>query len=179
MPRFASLPALADERLAADLDRVMTVEKGLLASVTGIRQRGVASDADAQVFTEFLGRKRTRAALPDDFTSAVARMRGRILDKHDRTSREGEFLRAVKEIRVRGIPDWVSAIIEVEFLFIFDNGRNIPDDADHWISQLMALVTIDDRIVAVDGRPAALEQLSAARYLSTCRLDLDHLSQGI
>ena len=34
---------------------------------------------------------------------------------------------------VRPVPDWVAPVIEVEFLFVFDRGGNIPTDADHWI----------------------------------------------
>ena len=86
--RFAALPALEDETLAADLDRVMTIEKGLLASMTDQRKKGVVSEAEGQILTDIFGRKRTRAALPDDFTAAVARMRDRILDKHGRASSE-------------------------------------------------------------------------------------------
>ena len=178
VPRFVALPALENEKLAADLDRVMTIEKGLLASMIGQRRSGVACEVDAQILTETLGRKRTRAALPDDFTAAVGRMRSRILDKHGRESPEGEFLRAVREIRVRGVPDWKASIIEVEILFVFDRAANIPNDADVWIAQLLGQVATGERIVRVDGRPVGLDHLSAASYLESYRLDLDHLSQG-
>ena len=178
MPRFAALPALENAKLAADLDRVMTIEKGLLASMTCRRKRGVASEAETQVLSEILGRKRTRAALPNDFVAAVASMRDRILDKHKRASREGEFLRAVREICVRGAPDWTASVIEVEFLFVFDRGGNIPDDADHWIKRLIDLVPINSWIADAVGRAVGLDQVSAASYLESYRLDLDHLSQG-
>lgn len=178
MLRFAALPALENPKLAADLDRVMTIEKGLLASITCHRKRGVGSESEAQILTEILGRKRTRAALPDAFVSAVASMRDRILDKHKRASREGDFLRAVREIRVRGVPDWTASVIEVEFLFVFDRGRNIPDDADHWIKRLVDLVPASSWIADAEGRAVGLDQLSAASYIESYRLDLDHLSQG-
>jgi hypothetical protein len=178
LPRFISLSGITNKRLAVDLDRVMTIEKGLLASMTERRTKGVTSDLDAQLLAEALGRKRTRAALPDDFVVCVRRMRDRIVEKHDRNTREGEFLRAVREIRVRGIPDWAAPTIEVEFIFVFDRGANIPRDADTWIGHLLNRVTTGDRIAAVDGRPVGLDQLSAASYLESHRLDLDHLSQS-
>jgi len=177
-PRFASLPALGNEKWVADLDRVMTVEKGLLASLTDRRRSGVTSEADIQTFTEALGRKRTRAALPDDFTAAVGPMRSRILDKHDRDSPEGRFLRSIKEIRVRSIPHWMAEEIEVEFLFVFQNASGIPTDADKYIIELVGRVAKNGRIVEVYGRPVGLDQLSAASYLDGERLDLDHLSQS-
>jgi hypothetical protein len=176
-PRFAPLPALNDDRLAADLDRVMTVEKGLIAALTDRRERGVVSDTEIRIFSEFLGMKRLRVALPDEFTIAVRRMRQRILDKHGAASREGQFLLAVREIRVRALPDWAAEEIEVEILFVFDHGGNIPDSAEHLIKLLTDRITIGGWIAAVDGRAVGLDQLSAASYLESDRLDLDDLSQ--
>ena len=76
-PRFAPLPALNDDKWAADLDRVMTVEKGLIAALTDRRERGVVSETEIRIFAEFLGMKRLRAALPDEFAVAARPMRQR------------------------------------------------------------------------------------------------------
>ena len=76
------------------------------------------------------------------------------------------------------VPDWTASVIEVEFLFVFDLGVNIPDDADHWIKRLVDLVPIGNWIADAEGRAAGLDQLSAASYLGSYRLDLDHLSQS-
>jgi hypothetical protein len=179
-PRFAALPALSNgnNNLVADLDRVMTIEKGALALMVERRERGVGTESEARIFAEFLGLKRTRPALPNEFATAVNRMRNRIVNKHSVKSPEGEFLRAVREIRVRGIPDWDAEVIEVEFIFVFDQRKNIPKDAEEWIGQLISSVETNDRIAAVGGRSVGLDQLSAAAYLESCRLDLDHLSWG-
>jgi hypothetical protein len=179
IPRLAALPALSNgNNLAADLDRVMTIEKGALALMTDRRERGVETEIEAQIFAEFLGLKRTRAALPNEFTNAVSRMRNRIVSKHSVNSPEGQFLRAIKEIRVRGIPDWSAELIEVEFIFVFDRQKNIPKDAGKWVQQLTSSVVLNDRIVHVEGRSVGLDQLSTAAYLDSSRLDLDHLSWG-
>lgn len=178
IPRYLPLPALDDASLAGDLDRVMTVEKGLLSTFTGAKVSGVNTDGEALILAETLGRKRTRAALPDDFVAAVGRMRNRINDKHDKDTQEGDFLRRTKEIRVLSLPNWTADTIEVEFLFIFERGAVIPRDAGEWIEQLMARVTTDGRIIEVRGRAVGLDELSAASYLDSHRLDLDHLSQA-
>jgi hypothetical protein len=178
-PRFAALPALSNgNNLVADLDRVMTIEKGAIALMVERRERGVGTKSEARIFAEFLGLKRTRPALPNEFATAVNRMRNRIVNKHSVKSPEGEFLRAVREIRVRGTPDWDAEAIEVEFIFVFDRRKNIPKDAEEWIGQLISSVATNDRIAAVSGRSVGLDQLSAAAYLESCRLDLDHLSWG-
>lgn len=176
--QFVGLPGLGNANMAADLDRVMTVEKGLLASLTERRTRGVDTETEAQILAETLGRKRMRPAFPNDFVTAIEGMRQRIIEKRDKDSPEGDFLNNVREIRVLGIPDWISATIEVEFLFIFERGVNIPSDAKNWIERLLKRVAIGDRIAAVEGRPVGLDQLSAASYLDSYRLELDHLSQG-
>jgi hypothetical protein len=156
----------------------MTVEKGLLASLANRRKRGITSEADMQVFTESLGRKRTRAAFPDDFTAAVGSMRSRILDKHEKCSPEGKFLRTVKEIRVRSMPNWGADEIEVEFLFVFKNQSDIPAEADKFVKDLVDRAEKGGRIVEISGRPVGLDRLSAASYLDGERLDLDHLSRA-
>jgi hypothetical protein len=176
--QFVGLPGLGSTNIAADLDRTMTVEKGLLASLTERRIKGVTTETEAQILAETLGRKRMRPAFPNDFVIAVENMRKRIIDKHDKDTPEGNFLTNVREIRVRGIPDWIAATIEVEFLFIFERGASVPPDAKNWIEQLLKRVVIGDRIAAVEGRPVGLDQLSAASYLDSYRLELDHLSQG-
>ena len=178
LARFAPLPALDNKNLAVDLDRVMTVEKGVLASITEQRKRGVLSEIQAQILTETLGRKRTRAALPNEFTGAVGPLRERILNKYEKNSPEGIFVQSVREIRVRSMPSWTADEIEVEFLFVFDSVSQIPADADRWITALLKFVAIGGKIISIDGRPVGLDQLSAASYLESYRLDLDHLSQG-
>jgi hypothetical protein len=102
----AYVPGMAARRLVADLDRVMTVEKAVLARWP--RTLGCSTDAEARAFSEALGRKRARPAFPDDFVAALARLQRRIRDKHGRKSSEGQLLEALREIRIhaarRGMP---------------------------------------------------------------------------
>lgn len=71
-PAYAYLPLLADRRLVADLDRVMTVEKPVVASWT--RAPGWVTDAEARMFAQALARKRARFAFPDDFTGFARKL---------------------------------------------------------------------------------------------------------
>jgi hypothetical protein len=72
---------LADQNLAADLDRTMTVEKAVVAGWQ--RVQGCHSDDEARVFAQALARKRVRVALPDDFTAFIRGLQNRIKEKHE------------------------------------------------------------------------------------------------
>jgi hypothetical protein len=109
----AYVPGIADRRLVADLDRVMTVEKAVLARWP--RTPGYSTEAEARAFGEALGRKRTRPAFPDDFFAAMTRLQRRIRDKHGRSSSEGRLLEALREIRIHASPSWDAPQVLVRF----------------------------------------------------------------
>ena len=177
VPRYLPLRALGREDLAADLDQVMTVEKGLLVALDDARKPGITPGDQARELSEAIGRKRSRAALPDAFVKAVSPMRDRVNRKHgSKESNLGKFLRAVKEIRVRAIESWAAEQVEVEFLFLFERAAQIPGDATRWIDELVGLVKSDEWLVEISGRAVSLTDLTAATYLGSDRLDLDHLS---
>lgn len=176
IPRYAWVSGLGDANLAADLELVTTVEKAAVACFSNDRLVGAATEAEARSLGEALGRKRSRAAFPDDFTSLVAPLQRRVIERHNRDSEEGRFLRAVREIRVAVKPNWQADAIEVELLFVFETLMTAPPKADELVSTLVRRITATGRYVSVEGRAAALESLSAASYLTSDRLDLDHLS---
>ena len=125
---------IADRRLVADLDRVMTVEKAVLAGWP--RTPGCSTDAEARAFGEGLSRKRARPAFPDDFVGAIARLQRRIRDRHGRSSSEGRLLEALREIRIHASPSWDAAQVLVQFLFIKDSD---PEGLEgQWASQVEA-----------------------------------------
>jgi len=103
-PNYAYVPALADQRLVGDLDRVMTIEKAVVAGWD--RVPGWKNDAEARRLALALERKRARVAFPDDFVEFAAPLMSRMSSKHDKQSDEGRVLRALREIRVRADPSW-------------------------------------------------------------------------
>lgn len=128
-PRFAFIAALAEQRLVADLDRTMTVEKPLLVSWT--RTPGWTSDADGRRFASDLARKRARPVFPDDFSALVRGLQDRAQEKHDRRTPEGNALRALQEIRVDADPDWNAPQVSLMFWFVrTENGA----DGIEWAS---------------------------------------------
>ncbi len=174
-PSLAALPFLIADGLVVDLDRVMTVEKSVAADWT--RTAGWTQDADARRFAQALARKRARTAFPDDFTMFVKKLSSRLAGKHDKESDEGRALRSLREIRIQATPTWDAPSLTILFWFIREEnhpdfeGRNWADLLESWL----ALVPDSGRFVA-DGLVVTLEGLSGVDYVSSDRLDLDHLS---
>lgn len=177
-PAHATLPTLVQASLVADLDRVMTVEKSIVA--TWKRTPGYTNDADGRAFAQALARKRVRFAFPDDFTTLAKKLQSRLLDKHDKNTDEGRGLRALREIRVHGAPSWGASQVDIFFWFIRSadeadfEGKSWADLLKEWLK----LVQTSGRFKSVEGQVVALEDMNAAEYVDSDPLDLDHLSGG-
>jgi hypothetical protein len=175
-PAYASIPATVPRRLVANLDRVMTVEKAIVASWR--RTPGCTTDTERREFAEALARKRQRFAFPNDFNALVERLRGRLIEKHDKATAEGRALRSLREIRVLASPSWDAKTVAVMFWFIWDEDNTTFDGQD-WSSFLekwLHLVPKGGRFVSVQGQVVTLDRMTAYDYTYSDRLDLDHLS---
>ena len=175
-PNYGFIPGVACYRLVADLDRVMTVEKTVVA--VWERTEGCRTDDDARRLSLALARKRARTAFPDDFVALARPLVDRISMKHDKRSDEGHALRALREIRVRAAPSWDADAVELMFWFIRDD-----DDPglgttgwEHYLTALPKARPQSGRFVRVDGVVQTLDDLTARDYVESDPLDLDHLS---
>lgn len=175
-PGYAFVPGLADSGLVADLDRVMTVEKALVAGWS--RVVGCRDDDEGRRLALALSRKRARAAFPDDFTSFASPLMSRMSSKHDKDSDEGRALRALREIRVRAAPSWDAAQVEITFWFIReqDEPRFENQGWDHYLEAWLKRVPPSGRFSSVDGLVQTLDDLTARAYVESDALDLDYLS---
>ena len=174
-PNYALVPTVADERFVADLDRVMTVEKSVVAGWD--RVAGCESDEDRRRLSGALARKRARPAFPDDFVAMVSQLMNRMSSKHDKESDEGRALRALREIRVRAAPSWDDDPVEITLLFIRDEGAD-DFEGKRWDQHLeawLARVASGGRF-QIDGVVSTLDDLTARDYVESDRLDLDHLT---
>ena len=174
--QFVSLPGLGAENLAVDLDRPMTMEKAALVQFHGEHRSGVTTEAEIRAVADALGRKRGRAAFPDDFVSLMEPFRKRVVEKHLKNTDEGRFLGSVQQIRVRATPSWSSTQVRLTLLFIFADLDTIPDSAADQIAALTTLISLSSPYVDLQARAVALDQISAATYLEAERLEFDHLS---
>lgn len=176
-PALTTVPALADRGMAVDLDRVMTVEKSIVA--TWARTPGWARDQDARAFGQALARKRVRFAFPDDFNDLVGKLRGRLRDKHEKNTDEGRGLRALREIRVHADPEWEADRVSVFLWFVREDG-DVDFEGKSWDQLLgawLALVRASGRFVEVEGAVVTLEDMTAADFVASDPLDLEHVSR--
>jgi hypothetical protein len=175
-PQYAYIPGVAELNLVADLDRVMTVEKAVVAEWQ--RKSGCLRDDEFRALGQALARKRARFAFPDDFTDFARKLQKRLRDKHDKATNEGEALRALKEIRVRAEPSWNSSEIRLIFWFIRDDEQSQFKGIgwDQFLNQWLQLIPKSGRYQNVEGTVVALEDMTAKEYVESDRLDLDHLS---
>jgi hypothetical protein len=175
-PNYAFVPGLADRRLVVDLDRVMTVEKAVVAGWD--RVAGWQTDAEARRLALALARKRARVAFPDDFVEFATPLVSRMSSKHDKQSDEGRALRALREIRVRAEPSWDADEVKLAICFIRD-----ADDAtfegkrwDQFLKEWEKRIPKRGRFVDILAVVQTLEDLTARDYVESDPLDLDYLS---
>ena len=132
-------------------------------------------------FAEALARKRARFAFPDDFNELVAKLKGRLRDKHARNTQEGRALRALREIRVSAAPSWESDSITLTFWFI-RHDTHVDFEGTSWSALMegwLHLVPSSGRFREIFGQVATLDELTAADFVHSDRLDLDHISRSV
>lgn len=175
-PQYAYIPGIAELNLVADLDRVMTVEKAVVAEWE--RKPGCLSDDSVRALGQALTRKRARFAFPDDFTNFAKKLQNRLRDKHNKSTDEGEALRALREIRVRAEPSWNSPEIRLIFWFIRDEEQSKFQGIgwEQFLERWLQLIPESGRYQNVEGSVVALEDMTAKEYVESDPLDLDHLS---
>ena len=177
-PNYAFLPGTAPHRLVADLDRVMTVEKAVVADWD--RVIGVPRDEDIRHFRLALTRNRGRVAFPDDFVQLASQLTRRMSNKHEARSEEGRALRALREIRVRADPSWRADEVSVLFLFVRDDTAQTfaGQTWDNYLSLWLKRVAPEGRFTHIEGVIQTLDDLTGRDYVESDPLDLDHLSTG-
>lgn len=174
-PSLVTLPRLAKDGLAVDLDRTMTVEKPVAAHWQ--RTPGCDNDEDVRHLAEALARKRARHAFPDDFVVLTSKLRNRITKKHGNQSVEGKALQTLREIRVTASPNWTADSITLFFWFVREvlPEPHHPTDAE-LLEKWLNLLPPQGRFSVVDGIVTTLDDMTAADYVGSDRLDLDYLT---
>lgn len=176
-PQYAFIPGVTEHSLVADLDRVMTIEKAVVAKWE--RRPGCQNDQEVRAIGQALARKRARFAFPDDFNQFVEKLSKHLDKKHNKESSEGEALRALRQIRVRAAPSWNDSEIEVMFWFI-RHEEQVQFQGTGWdklLQQWLNLIPASGRFQSVEGQVVTLEDITAKDYVESDPLDLDHLSQ--
>ena len=177
-PRYDYIAGVARFNLVADLDRVMTVEKAVVARWERIP--GCQSDTDARLLSDALARKRSRFAFPDDFNEFAKELQKRMQKRHDKADDDGVALRALLEIRVRAAPAWDAEQVELMFWFVrVEEDVRFQNKAWHeLLAEWLKLLPPSARFSSVEGLVVSLEDMTAKEYLQSDRLDLDRLSSS-
>ena len=174
-PAFAYVPATAEVRLVADLDRTMTAEKALVAGWT--RTPGWETDGERRSFAAAIARKRSRFAFPDDFVAVAEALQSRLADKHDKQTQEGAHLRALREIRVAATPSWDGDPVHLAWWFIKDSDpEGVDADWPKFLDRWLDLFDRSGRFRVDSAIACRLEDLTAQDYVESDLLDLDRLS---
>jgi hypothetical protein len=177
--RYAIVPEVAGESLAADLDRVMTVKKSLVAEWN--REQGCATDDDRIKFAQTLARKRNRFAFPTDFSDGMRKFRDHIFGKHGKLlSEAGKAYRELDEIRVRADPpNWNENEIELTFLFVISPDKDRANIATH-IDELFKKIELPKKYKMSEPpyHLMTLDDLTARDYSESVPLDFEILSLG-
>ncbi|RMG93472.1 MAG: hypothetical protein D6705_18670 [Deltaproteobacteria bacterium] len=175
-PNYAFVPGVADHGLVADLDRVMTVEKSVVAAWP--RTEGCHDDGDVRLLSLALARKRARVAFPDDFVALASNLMRRMASKHAKDSDEGRALRALREIRVRAAPSWDADEVALMFWFIRNDDEPHFEEKgwDHYLDDWLRRLPPGGRFTSIEGLVQTLDDLTARDYVESDPLDLDHLS---
>ncbi len=175
-PQFAVVDALVAQGLAVDLDRVMTIEKAVIAQLQW--QRGVSTDGEARAFANALARKRHRFAFPDDFNAAMVEFQKRMNRRAQKDSDEGAHVDCIDEILVNATPSWEAQKVHVTVRLIKSRDPT-KADWEKWTSEWAALFIQKGAFELV--KPllvVTLEDMTALDYVTSDRLDLDHLSRS-
>lgn len=127
-PQYVAVPEAGTD-VFADLDRIMTLDKRLIADCP--HHAGVAADpGEVGRFGQAVARKFGRYPFPDYFIESVEPLRGRILRRWDKPdSAEGKVLANLVQIRVQPVPVEPSSGTDLTLVFIMRQGT-LPILAD-------------------------------------------------
>jgi hypothetical protein len=175
-PMWAYLPALADKRLIADLDRAITVEKAVLVPLE--RLSALRDDAEQAAFGRALARNRDRFAFPDLFNKAMRDFQKRMKKRAGKDSDEGRHVDCLREIRVAASPSWEAEKVSIT-IWLIKHSDPPNQQWTHWIDDWSKLID-QTGVYAMDGpvQVRFLDDMHASEYVASQPLDLDHLSDG-
>ena len=83
-------PSACTVRVPVRVDRIMTVEKAVVARWTQVA--GCETDKEVREFARAIGRKFSRFAFPDDFASAIGPLQEHLSTAHRKNTSEGAHL---------------------------------------------------------------------------------------
>ncbi len=174
-PSRIHLDCLVGRNLLIDLDAAATVHKAVVAKWQ--RTSGCVSDEERRRIAVGFARHRQRFAFPDSFNELVRPVRRWIESKRNKASPQGNFVKAICEIRVH-CDNWDEPT-ELTFIAVVNH---IPDKEEflEWESAAKSLEekATHDAYPTAEVRIVTYDDISAREYLESDRLDWDGLSDA-
>lgn len=173
-PQFAFIEHAPKPNVVADLSRMMTVDRELVAGWT--RTPGFSDEVQQRKFASALERKFGRFAFPNAFNKSIGKFNNHVREKHGKDSDIGKALATLKEVRVRATPNWDATPAEILFYFIFEPPIN-PVQLQLMRTELTKLV---DKIAWTDAfrwemenkyALVSLDDITARDYAESVALD--------
>lgn len=176
-PRFAIIENLMPEKIVADLDRTMTVEKPVLEQWT--QSQGFTTPLSRKKFAECLARKRMRPAFPNEFNAYMEPLRKQIIKKHGNDSPDGKAMAEIEEIRVLPEPDWEAQNVKIKLLFLLSKktSQAHKTQIDTLIQNWLTKLDKTNKKYTIYPRLDYYSNFSAEDYFLSDRLDYDYLSE--
>ena len=128
-PRYAHLPSYRGGDHFADLDRITTVETGVILMYE--RTAGVSTDEERDTLAKSVARKFSRFAFPDALSESLVKWRNQVVSKHSKEhSPEGELYRRAVDVRVTAAQGWQGEAIDATVSVLFPSGFLPLGDAE-------------------------------------------------
>ena len=178
-PSLVAVPSAGDN-IVADLSRLMTVSKSLLAKCE--RTEGFG-DQERIAFGKAIGQYFSRPALPDDLVGALSKFRSAVLSKAGKpNSQLGKILACIDELRLLEVSEgsYQMLVFLVETPEI-DGTRN-RDSVSQVIEAGVKSALTQSGIDGLDSHPILIttfDDTSARDYRASVGLDLNLLSHPI
>ncbi len=175
-PGFVEVPSLARERLVGDLDRILTLEKSIVAKCRRIQ--GCRDSREARRFGRAVARKRQRFAFPEDFVAFARPLEALLKRQGKQAGAPMAHIECLEEIRVIATPDWNASKVELQFLFVKSNDPPNGSDWSAFVSSWMEALGSHPRFTIQSAIAGFLRDFDAEAYTESDPLDLDALSPG-
>jgi len=151
MPRYVHIPAFENGGYFADLDRITTVETGVV--LLAARPPGLSTDDERTGFARAVARKFRRFAFPDDLSMTLSGWRDRVVSRHDKEhSPEGALYREAIDVRVSAQPEWDAEAVAVVVTVLFPPGFLPASDpeVEPEVAQVLEVSRLTDAGIATE-----------------------------
>jgi hypothetical protein len=182
--RYLYLPALEQDGMVAELDRIFTLEKGVLDAWCERRIHCCRTEEESHLLSQTVRRYYSRPALPNSFCDGVLGLQNLFEKKHDKNPggqkkfHPGACLRCLETILVKAYPRW-ETYDRVEFTLVQGtHAEDIPpQDWESFKQECLSLVTLPPGVRTV-WNFIPYEALPARQYRESIEMDFEFLSHG-